>query len=299
MEEIICPICGEPMTMFANLQHIRVSRYENCARKCLHCAIGASNDAQHPTFIYQNYQRNVPACVREHLEYTMANSLNVLNRNNKRRKFAFCTSEDALTWLFIRSFIVDNTIQALADTFGLTLPMTEILIWGVPQISPIEDAIVPVLKKTLDALGELGNSRSEPDVILVSNAEIVFIEVKLSAQNALLFDANRFQRYVTPAPVNHYYANTQETINTGLYELTRNWTIGNCLAERLGHRGFKLYNLGPQGLFDNNNVASLNQFRASLNNRQNFITIAWEDVVENVRCRQLKEAINHKLNRHI
>lgn len=74
--------------------------FGNCLRRCDNCGIGYSN-AQNPDSvvkIYRNPLDNIPLEVHDGALETVSNALNKINRDNKLKKFAFETSEDAITW---------------------------------------------------------------------------------------------------------------------------------------------------------------------------------------------------------
>ena len=80
--------------------------YEECNFVCPNsdCRIGYSDakDELKRRAIYPDYKLNVPATpvgLREELPRMLAESINVTNRANKKTKFAFASSEDAITWV--------------------------------------------------------------------------------------------------------------------------------------------------------------------------------------------------------
>ena len=52
--------------------------------------------------IYKHYFNNNAELLRPDLDFVLSNSLNQINRTVKKNKFAFSTSEDALTWSFFK-----------------------------------------------------------------------------------------------------------------------------------------------------------------------------------------------------
>ena len=74
--------------------------FDACLRRCNKCGIGFSN-AQNPSSvvnIYRNPLDNIPHEVHNGALETLSIALNKFNRENKLKKFAFETSEDAVTW---------------------------------------------------------------------------------------------------------------------------------------------------------------------------------------------------------
>ena len=96
MEKIKCPKCNSIMQEFG-IKPKKASKYEDCIRRCIQCQIGASNAQRNPTFIYKDYRNNIPSNLLEHLDETLEKTLNTTNRENKKIKLGFSTSEDAVS----------------------------------------------------------------------------------------------------------------------------------------------------------------------------------------------------------
>ena len=59
VKKVQCPICHYEM-IEESLPQKRAFKYETCIRKCLNCRIGASNSKNNPTFIYEDFHKNIP-----------------------------------------------------------------------------------------------------------------------------------------------------------------------------------------------------------------------------------------------
>jgi hypothetical protein len=77
------------------------TQFDDCLRRCEPCGIGASNasDRGAVTFIHRDPLGNIPVESREGASEALAQALNIRNRESKRRRFGFSTSEDAVTWV--------------------------------------------------------------------------------------------------------------------------------------------------------------------------------------------------------
>jgi len=107
LPKIKCPNCGE--LIFSTTGIIKSAySYNDCLRRCEKCEIGFSNSKNNPTVIYNKYYENIPKLLRQGLDTSLNNSMNEFNRKNKKIKFGFSTSEDALTWSFFKYFVVNN-----------------------------------------------------------------------------------------------------------------------------------------------------------------------------------------------
>ena len=225
-----------------------------CLRRCEACGIGASNtDNPHTvTFIYRDPLGNIPIESREGASEALNQALNVRNRETKRRRFGFSTSEDAVTWVvFTYLFRFDQLLPALrrvgllADKTSAVAPT--LLLWGVPiGDGPRGTVIRKNLSDLCTSLNEDPNSFSEPDVIinLGQGTDLIFIEVKYRSGNDFQTDDySGWSRYAAAPRLAWQFKNVK---TSGCYELARNWCLLKGLA---AERPAELVSLGPQNCF--------------------------------------------------
>ena len=273
LQTVICPKCQKEMKEDENLKSKvcqtgkkpSAKKYEDCIRKCNQCEIGASN-GENFSYIYKDYKKNIPLEFQNNLESTLNNCLNIRNRKNKKIKIGFSSSEDAVSWIFINYFIQQNKLNLLQEVLNLDTKIHEIFLWGVPQLGKLKN---DNLKKICRDLKEAENSFSEPDIIIVCDKEITFIEVKVKSENEIKDPLKKdFDKYLN----NDFYKNKNIAKKSRLYELIRNWTISHYFSNG---KTVKLINLAPQNKFRNDTKL----FKKSLNHPDNFIKLAWEDVI--------------------
>jgi tetratricopeptide (TPR) repeat protein len=99
---LTCPSCDGPIAAVNYIDRVPVAqRFDDCLRRCETCGVAASNAAhsQDVTFIYRDPLENIPIASREGVIDALSQSLNLRNRESKRSRFGFTTSEDALTWV--------------------------------------------------------------------------------------------------------------------------------------------------------------------------------------------------------
>lgn len=226
----------------------RVSRYEDCVFRCPNesCAAAYSNAKSEANrrLIYPRPELNVPAEVRDRLSETLASSLNLVNRSSKRAKFAFETSEDAVTWTCFRYLQKTNQLNAVS---GQDISSPQLLLWGAPCSTLDRNheclLLIDELKDVLEGVGERKDRLTEPDVILFDSRSIIIIEAKHRSRNDLKRHYKNFDRYLKVGS-RFFKKSPDDVAATGYYELTRNWVAGNLLAERRKVR-FTLINLAP------------------------------------------------------
>jgi hypothetical protein len=229
---------------------VRRRDWESLAFRCLDCGIGYSN-ATNPKArvrIVRHVDQAVPDEVHDGLEDALEQALNERNRPSKRNAFCSASSEDAVTWTVFRGLDRIGRLARVAQAITPDHPESrdvDLLLWGVPVASPTGAAIREQLIAVTDELGEASMSRSEPDVILVTETHVVFIEAKTGSRNDVNPSANGWGTYLKDEAL--FCVEPDQVQSAGYYELVRNWVIGNKLADRLG-RDFLLINLGPAGL---------------------------------------------------
>lgn len=224
-----CPECGRSCEARAEARRMAAS-YQACLRQCQACGIGWSNARSTPTLIYREPERNVPPEVRTGLLDSLDGAANVRNRPNKRVKFGFETSEDALTWTVFQYLKETGQLWKVAVLAGLTASAgspSRLALWGVSQDSA-SISMATEFVTVSNALNEEAQSRSEPDVMLdCGQAGVVMVEVKYRSRNDVLSAGDRrWDRYMPSAA----FKDPASIKASGLYELARNWRIGWELA---------------------------------------------------------------------
>lgn len=286
LPSLICPNCHGPISSVESIDRAPMAtQFDDCLRRCEPCEIGASNaaDPDAVTYIHRDPLGNIPNESREGAIQALAQAFNVRNRESKRRRFGFSTSEDAVTWVvftyLLRSGqLLGSLLHAgiIAKTTVATAPT--LLLWGVPIDNGARGA--QIRKKLSDlctSLQEDPNSFSEPDVIIdLGEDGLIFIEVKhLSGNDLKPADYPGWSRYASPAPLAW---RIEDVKASGCYELARNW----CLLTRLaGERPASLVNLGPARLFRGAEGARLDRFVTALgsNDRSHFRKVTWSDIL--------------------
>jgi hypothetical protein len=182
--------------------------------------------------------------LRTELPAVLDRAINRRNQRNKKFKFAFVTSEDALTWVTFWYLNQRNEV-GVALGAGPTRP-EHLLLWGSELPGGdvlLRERLLSLLK---NELAENPGSLSEPDVIVVVKKRLYFIEVKYTSPNDDPKGRPNYHwdKYLARRD-SLFSVNSEEVTQSRLYELTRNWVIGKLLAADLGI-SFTLINLGPK-----------------------------------------------------
>jgi len=279
LETLSCPSCGKKLIPRAG-HIVAASSFESCLRQCTICGIAFSNASKRPTAIYKTIEQNVYLSTKDGIREVLGRAVNVRNRKNKLEKFAFQTSEDAVTWSVFRYLQNEDKLCQLLGLLGpLQQGPTELYLWGIstqPPYLPVVNGLS--ILETSKELGEKPDSITEPDVIIRSAASVIFIEVKLHSANQTTQDERKLLKYISKGK--EYFRNTEKALESRHYELVRNWVVGNMIA---GHCRFTLLNLGPSVLFVDKNSERLKQFVESLDaieGKREFRCLSWETLID-------------------
>ena len=271
-----CRVCPQLITsdVFDAGPPSPAASYDGCYFKCK-CGVAYSNAAseKNRTLVHKKLEDNVPSAVHNDLRAVLAQALNVRNRPPKLERFAFETSEDAITWTVFRFLQQHGDI---CSALGLVASTTrQVLYWGTEwplvSVSPIRSELEHLLTNQLD---ENPNSHSEPDLLVVTHAQVAIVEVKYRSRNAVQTGHGRFRKYVNYDPL--LFAYPSAVPQAGHYELTRNCVIVHELARRLGLQPL-LINLGPDRI-----EASADAFASSLSpsTKNAFRFLSWPDLIQ-------------------
>jgi len=277
LTEIKCPLCGKSLSP-KERPHKTALCYDDCRRQCEACGIGFSNSKSNPILIYKDYRENIPQELIEGLTDSLDHSINEINRTNKKKKIAFSTSEDALTWSFFKYFVVKNRYEDLLKLLDIESKDTkfDIYLWGtkINSVTNNPDLIGEFIRVS-DSFQESKSCRTEPDVIINLSNKLVFIEVKYSSPNDIKPEEKKFRNYEV------LDIKMEEIIKSGHYELFRNWAFASKLSNG---KDFELINLAPKKRFNDKNKEKLTQFEASLKSgKGKFVKMSWEDILEKIK----------------
>lgn len=278
LQQMFCPECLRPMENSGNAVK-PTAKYKDCIRKCQACGIGYSNSVTTPTLIFEDPRKNIPGFVdsSDFLEI-LEKSNNRRNISNKKCKAGFSTSEDAVTYTFVKSFSQTGSIERMMRVLGLEVNgnHASLFLWGCPILKGTDITLIQRMNSLLrNEFAERANSLTEPDIILsIEGYGIVIIEVKLHSPNEIKA-TGKLSSYLDRS----FYTNLAKAQSSQHYELVRNWSIGNALSE---NDSFTLINLGKESLFKDRNASKLKFFKESLNcnEKHQFAQVSWEEIID-------------------
>lgn len=187
-------------------------------------------------------------------------------------------SEDALSWNVFRFLEKEKQLAPLlSPVIGNAVSDPELIYWSY---SPNSKKPWPELDMARLEFGENLQRSSEPDLIVVTDDALFFIEAKLTAGNKTRpSNPGERKRYLTGGVrwFDHVFSSEYEDIvlKSEKYELFRFWLLGTWMAERSG-RSFYLVNLVRDGY--EKDIETLFGRHIQQTDRRRFMRWTWEEI---------------------
>jgi hypothetical protein len=186
-------------------------------------------------------------------------------------------SEDALTFNVFRYLEKTNQIgPLLSHLTKLRIKDPEIIYWSYFWR---DYGTWTELSKTREEFGERKRGGSEPDLIIVTDDQLFFVEAKLTAPNKTPGHNKNRDNYLSGGNgwFDRVFKSDFDTvaIKEKKYELMRLWLLGTWLADQLG-RAFYLVNLVLSER--EKDIEPTMQSHFDLEGRRYFIRMGWEDI---------------------
>lgn len=207
----------------------------------------------------------------------------------RESRIARDNSEDAVTWNVFR-FLERNKLVAniLSPLISANLECPELIWWSYSQQ---EKSSWSELNAAIREFGETPERGSEPDLIIVSNNSLVFLEAKVGAANKTVpSDKNSPKKYDTGGSgwFSKVFRSDYETIaeKEKKYELMRFWLIGTWIAQRLS-KNYYLVNLVLKQ--NEKEIEAIFKRHIIEDQCKKFIRITWEDIYNQIQRSNLAE----------
>jgi hypothetical protein len=224
------------------------------------------------------------------------------SRHGYRSYLCSPRSEDILTWTVFRTLEQAGALTRVAAYLGIEVVNDlEVLYWmfhAQKLQSPEQTALWELLR---EVDGELGGQATEPDIVLIGQREVCFIEAKLGEPGkkpTLWFgqDAKRFplyERYLADRQVQLFHRELSDGEKQEFYQLIRNvfyaWALGSKLAQNRKPLVVCLVNERNRTAPTRSIQESFNDFRGLLCEdgafpRSNLALNTWQGLAEALRA---------------
>lgn len=231
------------------------------------------------TFTYENIKDNFLWDDDE--DRVIFNNLKMIKRFDE---FRSPNCEDAVSWNVFRFLQKSNELDGfLTEIIGMPVSNAKVIYWSLDG------------NKTWDKLAEARREfregrGSEPDLIVISDTIIFFIEAKLFDSNEKMPRNNNSEGYATGGNkwfLKVFTSNYEEVaIIAKKYELMRFWLLGTWVAEEL-KRDFYLVSLVLEE--QDKDIEEIFRMHLNIDKERQFIRMSWEDIYRYILNTELSE----------
>jgi len=250
------------------------------------------------TFQYESKEDN--------LLWTDCEDINLLDKIFKVKResrMARDNSEDALTWNVFRFLDKQNLLtRFLSELSNKPIKEAELILWSY---SPEEKSGWSSLNTARTEFGETEARGSEPDIIILTDRVLYFIEAKLTATNKTK-PSNLSQRKKYEQGGSGLFHKIFKTdfvtiaIKNERYELMRFWILGNWIANQL-KLDFEFYVLVLQS--NESDLEAEFEKHIVKSSNSEFYRLTWEQIfnfiVQSGEAPEKQKMINYFQNKTI
>ena len=204
--------------------------------------------------------------------------LQAIRSVKRESRMARDNSEDAVSWNVFRYLEKTNQLSdAMSSFIGSPITNSEVIYWSYSQ------NVCGIWPKLIEACKEFGEHlarRSEPDLIVISDSALFWIEAKLTATNKTKpSKPEATKKYLTGGNgwfqqvfTSDYYT---VAVHQQKYELMRFWLLGSWIADQMDV-DYYLVSLVPE--VKESDIVELFDPLIKTNIRRKFMRMTWEDI---------------------
>ncbi len=229
------------------------------------------------TFEYENEKDNL--LWKDKTDMELLQKIKTVKRESR---MARDNSEDAVTWNVFRFLERNNLVSSLfGEKVKSILKNPEVIYWSYYQK---ENGVWSELNKAREKFGERLKKGSEPDIIIKSDNELIFIEAKFTAGNETVpSDTSSSKKYETGGDnwFSKVFRSDYKTvaIDEKKYELLRFWLLGTWMAKQMS-LDFCLVNLTLSE--KDKDIEAIFKIHIYENQGMKFTRISWENIYEEI-----------------
>ena len=215
---------------------------------------------------------------------TDINLLRRIKKVKRESRMARDNSEDAVTWNIFRYLEIADILEKFLRNLNSQKQnsVNDIIYWSYSQK---ENGSWSQLNRARIEFGEQLNRSSEPDIILITDSTLFFVECKLLAGNKTTPSNKEVSKKYTTGG-NEWYGKVFRSeynnvaITEGKYELLRFWLLGTWLAEQLG-LSFYLINVVPD--LREQDIEERFSKHIYIDESKKFKRISWESLYQFIK----------------
>ncbi|MFQ5834119.1 MAG: hypothetical protein ACE5H4_15550, partial [Candidatus Thorarchaeota archaeon] len=184
-------------------------------------------------------------------------------------------SEDAVSWNVFRFLEKNDLVEGFLESItNSSLSSSEVIYWSYSQS---EDAGWPPLNKARKEFGEWISQSSEPDITIITDIALFFVEVKLTSDGKN--PPRKSKKYETGGDnwFSEVFQSDYETVAKAEGQLMRFWLLGSWMAKEMD-LDFYLMNLVLSER--DANIEAIFGRHIKENQRRRFLRATWEAIYE-------------------
>ncbi len=242
------------------------------------------------TFEYETENDNLLWTDNSDLE--LFNAIKTVKRESR---IARDNSEDAVSWNVFRFLDRRKLLNPLLSKLsGKQINESELILWSY---SPNEKSQWSLLNAAREEFGEVIARGSEPDIIVLTDKGLFFIEAKfLSGNETSPTNKSNSKKYLTGGNdwYNSVFKNSYQdvAISSEKYELLRFWLLGTWIADKL-NTDFYLLSLVLQER--DTDIEKLFGKHIHQDTKKIFKRITWEDIYSFIATLKLADSDTNKM----
>ena len=193
----------------------------------------------------------------------------------RESRFAHDNSEDAVSWNVFRFLEMNDLVEGFLESITNTsLKSSEVIYWSYSQR---ESTSWSLLDRARDEFGELIEQGSEPDIIIITDKALFFVEAKFTSESKK--SPSKSKKYETGGDnwFSEVFRSDYETVAKVEGQLMRFWLLGTWMAKQ-EDLDFYLINL----VRSEREVDIEDIFGKHIkeNQRRKFLRVTWETIFQ-------------------
>lgn len=269
-DQVECPVFECPEKVKRQRKHFKCEDVFKCPRH--HICISPT------TFEYPNETYNILNRSTHEMDL-----LSMAKKYKRESRIAHDNSEDALTWNAFRFLHHSNLLLPwLKGISGYDDDIQDEIYWSYSLNQKVQ---WDILNRARTEFGEEIKNGSEPDLAIVTNRCVFFVEAKLTATNQTSGKGKKLDKHLNNPKAyvtgdkgwfkEIFKSDYPSIINDQKYELMRFWLLGSWMAKQMA-KDFILVNL----VCDPNETTIQADFGKHIQEtgQRRFIRQTWEDI---------------------
>lgn len=261
--------------------------------------------------VYKNYLDNISCPDKSNGALTQKadTDLNTIGKATGLSRIGNAVSEDALSWSVFRTLEFYKKLNLFLNLLDIHDNIEHSIFWTGNTRTEIKDKTLEVIIDEVEPRSMWPTQQTEPDIILVCQENLIFIEAKLgepdktvlgwARKNDFTKKQNHYKQFLD-TDFNKDFINSFSTVGKRYYQLMRNIIVGRLMANKLKKK-FTMVALvnplsKPQGY--KSHESKFIDFLKYLKQPEITKMVTWQDIEQTIpdRSKELTDLKSHLKN---